>query len=72
MGRHNAGSDLTEVLALAPHGPEKVTAMAAVGEIIAGGPRKAPLHERVFFFMAHMNLTIVLIIILILSLWRWG
>lgn len=72
MGRHQAGNDLTEALKLAPHGLEKVTAMTAVGEVIAAGLRKAPLHERVFFFMAHMNLTIVFIIILILSLWRWG
>ncbi|MDD2272481.1 MAG: CopD family protein [Desulfuromonadaceae bacterium] len=72
MGRHNAGNDLTEALKLAPHGREKVAAMKTVGELVATGPRKAPLHERVFFFMAHMNLTIVFIIILILSLWRWG
>ncbi|MDD2271550.1 MAG: CopD family protein [Desulfuromonadaceae bacterium] len=72
MGRHNAGIDLTEALNQAPHGREKVTALTAVGELIVSGPRKAPLHERVFFFMAHMNLTIVFLIILILSLWRWG
>ena len=72
MGRHNAGCDLTEALSLAPHGREKVIAMTAVGELIAAGPRKAPLHERVFFFMAHMNLTIVFIVVLILALWRWG
>lgn len=72
MGRHNAGIDLTEALKLAPHDKEKVFGMSLVGELIASGARKAPLHERVFFFMAHMNLTIVFIIILILSLWRWG
>ncbi|MDA8413964.1 MAG: CopD family protein [Desulfobacteraceae bacterium] len=71
VGRHNAGNDLTEALKLAPHGREKVTALAVVGKLAAAGPRKAPLHERVFFFMAHMNLTIVFLIILILSLWRW-
>lgn len=72
MGRHNAGADLTEALKLAPHGREKVSAMSLVGDLIASGPRKAPLHERVFFFMAHMNLAIVFVIVLILSLWRWG
>lgn len=71
MGRHNAGEDLTEALKLAPHGQEKVSSMATVGGLVATGPRKIPLHERVFFFMAHMNLTIVFIIVLILSLWRW-
>lgn len=72
MGRHNAGSDLTEALNLAPHGREKVTAMKIIGDLVDSGPRKVPLHERVFFFMAHMNLAIVFIIILILCLWRWG
>jgi len=71
MGRHTAGSDLTEALKLAPHGREKVTAMSETGRLAASGPRKAPLHERVFFFMAYMNLAIVFMIILILSLWRW-
>jgi predicted heme/steroid binding protein len=72
MGRHNAGNDLTEALKLAPHGRDKVESIREVGNLIAAGPRKRELHERVFFFMAYMNLTIVLIIILILSLWRWG
>lgn len=72
MGRHNAGGDLTEALKLAPHGREKVTTMREVGALIAATPKKRALHERVFYFMAYMNLTIVLVIILILSLWRWG
>ncbi|MFZ2948641.1 MAG: CopD family protein [Desulfuromonadaceae bacterium] len=72
MGRHTAGVDLTEALKLAPHGREKVTDLTPVGELVAAAPRLVPLHERVFFFMAHMNLTIVFIIVLILSLWRWG
>lgn len=73
MGRHHAGTDLTEALKLAPHGSDKVTAMPFVGEIaIATGPRQAPLHERVFFFMAYMNLIFVFTIVLILALWRWG
>lgn len=72
MGKHNAGSDLTNALSLAPHDQEKVTAMPAVGVLVASGPQKKPLHERVFFIMAYMNLLIVLLIVLILSLWRWG
>lgn len=72
MGRHTAGMDLTEALKLAPHGEDKVTAMPVAGAFLAAVPRKAPLHERVFFFMAYMNLTIVFLIVLILSLWRWG
>ena len=72
MGRHNAGTDLTEALKQAPHGREKVSAMKEVGGLSAAtGPRNMEPHEKVFYFMAYMNLTIVLIIILILSLWRW-
>lgn len=72
MGRHNAGGDLTDALKQAPHGRDKLSAMGVVGTLIAVGERKKALHERVFFFMAYMNLSIVLVIILILALWRWG
>mgnify|MGYP003398174140 FL=1 len=72
MGRHNAGSDLTEALKLAPHGVEKLSSIPVVGELIAANTRKAPLHEQVFFFMAYMNLSIVFLITLIVALWRWG
>ena len=72
IGRHHAGTDLTEALKLAPHNQVKVLALREVGMLLAAGHEKKELHERVFFFMAYMNLTIVLIIILILSLWRWG
>ncbi|MBT1072173.1 CopD family protein [Pelotalea chapellei] len=71
MGRHQAGGDLTEALAQAPHGADLVTALPAVGHLVAGIKRPAPLHERVFYFMAYMNLTIVFLIVLILALWRW-
>jgi predicted heme/steroid binding protein len=71
MGRHNCGMDLTAALDLAPHGPDKVLAMPEVGALLAEGERRAPLHERVFFVMAYMNLTIVFLIVLVLALWRW-
>jgi predicted heme/steroid binding protein len=72
MGRHNAGTDLTEALKLAPHGQDKIKAMREVGGLREAGPRKIELREQVFYFMAYMNLSIVLIIIMILALWRWG
>ena len=72
MGRHNAGTDLTDALKQAPHGADKVTSMREVGALIAAGPGKLQLHERVFYFMAYMNLTFVLLIVLILALWRWA
>lgn len=73
MGRHQAGTDLTEALKLAPHGQDKITVMPVVGKLTnVTFPRQTPLYERVFFFMAYMNLAIVFIIVLILALWRWG
>jgi predicted heme/steroid binding protein len=71
MGRHNAGMDLTEALKLAPHGSDKIAAMPQMGALVADSARRAPLHERVFFFMAYMNLSVVFLIVLILALWRW-
>lgn len=72
MGRHNAGYDLTEALAQAPHGADKMEALKEIGGLIAEAPRKKEPHEKVFYFMAYMNLIIVFCIVLILSLWRWG
>lgn len=72
MGRHNAGADLTEALKQAPHGQEKVAAMREVGGMVVGGILKKALAEKVFYFMAHMNLAIVFCVILILALWRWS
>ena len=72
MGRHTAGADLTAALQQAPHGSDKMTAIKEVGVLIAAAPRKKELHERVFYFMAYMNLIIVFAVVLILSLWRWG
>lgn len=71
MGRHQAGCDLTAVLEQAPHGAEMMARLQAVGRLVAGAARPAPLHERVFFFMAYMNLVIVFLIVLVLALWRW-
>ena len=70
---HPAGTDLTEALKLAPHGEDKVLAMPLVDSLLETGiNRERPLHEKVFFFMAYMNLTMVFCIVLILALWRWG
>jgi len=72
MGRHQVGNDLTEALSQAPHGVELLAKLPAVGRLVAEVRLPAPFHERVFFFMAYMNLVIVFLIVLILALWRWG
>ncbi len=72
MARHNAGTDLSEALKLAPHEEDRVLRLPVVGKLLAGRTEKTPLHLQVFYTMAYMNLTIVYLIVLILSLWRWG
>ena len=46
--------------------------LAEVGNLLTEQALKAPLHERVFFFMAYLNLTVVFLIVLIVALWRWA
>ncbi len=70
--KHLAGNDLTEALRAAPHGDEKVFQMPLVGELLPGSLKKetAPI-ERVFYWMAYMNLIFVFLITFIIALWRW-
>lgn len=71
MGRHQAGCDLTEVLGQAPHGEDKVLTMPRIGKLCpAEAPGLTP-PQKLFFTMAYMNLSIVLLIILILACWKW-
>ncbi|MHC1697316.1 MAG: CopD family protein [Geobacteraceae bacterium] len=72
MGRHSAGEDLTGVLKLAPHGEEKILELP-VAATLAGKDGNAGMTppQKVFYLLAYLNLTAVLGILLILSLWRW-
>ncbi|MFA6822336.1 MAG: CopD family protein [Geobacter sp.] len=72
MARHNAGMDLSEALKQAPHDEDRLQRLPVVGKLLAYRAEKTPLHLRVFYTMAYMNLTIVFLIVLILALWRWG
>ncbi|HSB33216.1 MAG TPA: CopD family protein, partial [Nitrospirota bacterium] len=72
LSKHAAGNDLTELLATAPHGEEKVLAMQQVGKLLASGERpKQPFHLRLFYFFAYMNLALVFVITFVIALWRW-
>jgi predicted heme/steroid binding protein len=71
--KHLAGNDLTDALKTAPHGEEKVLQMPQVGELISSETKaQKAFHERVFYFMAYMNLVFVFLITFIIALWRWG
>ena len=70
--KHLAGNDLTEALKTAPHGEEKIFQMPQVGELISSEVKaQKPIHERVFYFMAYMNLVFVFLITFVIALWRW-
>ena len=72
VGRHQAGSDLTDALKLAPHIDDKIMAMPAVGALVMEAAASGmTMPQKVFFFMAYSNLAAVFGIILILALWRW-
>ncbi len=70
--KHAAGNDLTDLLKNAPHGEDKILMMPQVGKLLATGEKPIrPLHERLFYFFAYMNLVLVFIITFIIALWRW-
>ena len=70
--KHHAGDDLTDVLKTAPHGEEKILKMPVVAELAPLETKvEKPPHEKVFYFMAYMNLIFVFLITFIIALWRW-
>jgi len=72
MGRHTAGEDLTDALKLAPHGKEKVLAMPLAATLAQGDDHGGmTMPQKIFYFLAYLNLTAVFCILMILSLWRW-
>ncbi len=72
MGKHPAGQDLTEMLKTAPHGEEKIIGMPFMAELLPTPTKigKSP-PEKLFYFMAYMNLIFVFLITFIIALWRW-
>ncbi len=69
--RHQAGSDLTDALAGAPHGAEKLEAFEATVLADADNLEKAP-EVRLLYLMAYVNLFVAVGVLLVISVWRWG
>ena len=69
--RHSAGIDLTDALGQAPHGENQVLNMPHIGKLIEDSGPGLTIQQKIFYIMAYMNLSFVLIIILILALWKW-
>lgn len=73
LRKHLAGDDLTSVLKTAPHGEEKILSMPYIGKLISVIEKTSiPSHEKLFYFLAYMNLALVFLIVFVIALWRWG
>lgn len=72
LNKHQAGNDLTDILETAPHEEDKILKMPVVAELLPMGAKvEKPTFEKVFYFMAYMNLIFVFLITFIIALWRW-
>jgi predicted heme/steroid binding protein/uncharacterized membrane protein len=72
LKKHLAGNDMTDILKTAPHGDDKILKMPKVGELLPTGAKvEKPTFEKVFYFMAYMNLVFVFLITFVIALWRW-
>lgn len=73
--QHQAGQDLTEAMARAPHGAEVLERVPAVGEIGAPSTEtvpRPPRARRVFLVFAYANLALTFGILLCVAWWKWG
>jgi predicted heme/steroid binding protein len=68
--RHAAGADQSQAIALAPHGEEKLAAFPVVGTLRPAGAGHRPPSERRFYFMAYLNLGLVIAVLAIITLWH--
>ncbi len=73
FGKHSAGTDLTEALSGAPHGPEMFERIRCLGETAtdAGSVGKPAWSHKVFVIMAYTNLVLIFLILVCISVWRW-
>jgi hypothetical protein len=70
--KHRAGRDLTDFIAKAPHGEEKLKSLNIVGTYDASLKPPKTFAQKAFYVVAYMNLAIVFIVLFIISYWRWG
>ena len=68
--RHAAGADQTSAISQAPHDANKLAAFPVVGTIVPSAGAHLPPCERGFYFMAYLNLGIVIAVLLTITLWH--
>lgn len=70
--KHFAGTDLTEELKKAPHGEEKLEPLHAVGSYDSARRPPKTVYQKIFYFVAYMNLVLVYVVLITIAYWRWG
>ncbi|MCK4910028.1 MAG: hypothetical protein KAR83_00225 [Thermodesulfovibrionales bacterium] len=70
--KHLAGGDMTEFLPKAPHGQEKLDGLEVVGTYDSSMKPPKTIHQKIFYFIAYMNLTYVFLVLFVIAYWRWG
>ena len=75
--RHYAGSDLTQAMEAAPHGPDVLERLPHILERSTASEQKSLDSERartnkIFVILAYINLGLIFLILACIALWRWG
>jgi predicted heme/steroid binding protein len=71
-GKHRAGTDLTQFIGDAPHGPEVLDRIELVGPVPEGGGEELPKAAKAFIALAYFNLLLIAVILFCVSFWGWG
>jgi predicted heme/steroid binding protein len=73
--QHQAGSDLTDALWGAPHGPDVLERVPLIGELEATRAKRKPSRppaQRIFLAFTYANLILTFGILLCVAWWKWG
>jgi predicted heme/steroid binding protein len=70
--KHQAGHDLSDFIAKAPHGEEKLEKLNVVGKYDFTLKSPKTFAQKAFYFIAYMNLFFVFIVLFVIAYWRWG
>jgi predicted heme/steroid binding protein len=70
--KHTAGTDLTVAIGNAPHGDEKLEGMKIVGAFDESFKIPKTIEQKLFYFIAYMNLLLVFGVLYVIAHWRWG
>lgn len=70
--KHQAGHDLSDALAKAPQGEEKLEKLKVIGSYDSSLTPIMSFAQKTFYFIAYMNLFIVFVVLFIIAYWRWG